>query len=98
MQTELTKQFIRKTIRKVFIFAFLMVIVSSVTQAMNPVVTNEMAMGQMQNSNEMYILMETYNKIRPVFSLIYGGIIVWFTYGIGRDIYKFAKTLTKENT
>lgn len=98
MKTELIKQFTKKMIRKVVLFAFLMVVMTAVGQAIAPLVSNELAMTQMQNSNEMYIFMNAYNKIRPVFGIVYSGIVVWFLYGIGRDIYKFTKTLSAENT
>ena len=98
MKTELTKQFIKKTIRKIVIFAFFMIVITSIFQSMSPIVSNEIALGQMQNSNEAFVLMETFNKIRPIRTAVYTGIIVWFVYTIGRDIYKFAKTIKETET
>lgn len=91
MKTELTKQFVKKLIKKGFIFTFLVIIFSAVTQAMSPVITNSLALTQMQNSNEMFVFLQTYSKLRPVVNLIYGGVLIWFTYTIGRDTYKFIK-------
>mgnify|MGYP006967120953 CR=1 FL=1 len=97
MKTELTKQFVKKIIKKIVIFAFIMIILTSFTQSMSPVVSNNMALTQMQNSDAMFIMMNTYNKIKPIISAIYFGITVWFTYTIGRDIYKFVKTVNESN-
>lgn len=38
----------------------------------NTVLSNEIAMGQMENSNEFYFLMQMYNKIRTYASVAYG--------------------------
>lgn len=97
MKQELTKQFVKKTIRKIVIFAFLMIVITAITQSMSPIVSNNLALTQMQNSDETFVLMDTYNKIRPIFSLVYSVIIVWFVYGIGRDTYKFVKALGNNN-
>ena len=96
MKTELTKQFVKKIIKKLVIFAFIMVILTSFTQAMSPVISNEIALTQMQNSNEMFVMMNTYNKIRLIVNAVYAGITIWFTYTIGRDIYKFVNVANNE--
>ena len=90
------KRFITKIARRIVWFACLMILVS-VAQSMSPIVSNEMALGQMQNSNEAFILMDTYNKVRPVITVVYSGIIIWFTSTIARDIYKFVKTKNTKN-
>lgn len=97
MKSELIKRFVKKTIWKVIVFTFLIIVFTSITQAMSPVITNEIALTQMQNSNEMFVLMDTYSKFRPVVNLIFAGVIVWFTYTIGRDVYKFVKTINPKN-
>ena len=55
----------------------------------NTVITNDIALGQMTNSDEAYLLMEYYNKVRTTVSMAYGcmsAIIVGTTVC---DIYKF---------
>lgn len=86
------KHFIIKTLRKCIIFAVLMFVVVSLMQPSGVVISNSMALGQMQNSDEMYILMDTYNKIRPIASAAFAGVIIWFTCTIACDIYTFVKT------
>lgn len=90
------KKFITKTIMKVIVFMFAMIIIGSIMQSMSPVISNEMALTQMENSNEMYILMNTYNKVRPIANAVYSGIIIFFVYTIGRDTYKFTKNYKNE--
>lgn len=91
-----TKKFVIKIIRKCVVFALLMIVVAAIGQSVSPIVSNQVALGQMQNSDEMYVLMNTYNKIRPIVSFAFAGIILLFTGTIARDIYKFVKT-TIEN-
>lgn len=85
-----TKKFIIKTFVKIIIYAIISTIALSLLTS--PIITNELALGQMENSNELYLLMETYNKIRPFISVIYGFITVLFAGTIIGDIYKFIKT------
>ena len=93
MKSELTKQFVKKMIRRTFIFAFVMIVVAAIGESMSPVISNELALTQMQNDNAMFVLMNTYNKIKPILTALYSCVILWFVYTIGRDTYKFAKTI-----
>lgn len=90
------KKFIIKTVVKVLIFVTLMIIVSSAAYTSSIILTNEIALGQMQNSNEAFVVMNAYNEIKSIFGLIAGGIIILFTCVIARDTYKFFKN-QKEN-
>lgn len=97
MKNELAKLFAKKMIRKIVIFVIIMIIVSAIGQSMGPIISNQIALGQMQNSDEMHIFMNTYTKIRSMFNAIYIGVILWFMYTIGRDTYKFVKSNYIEN-
>lgn len=85
-----TKKFIIRTVIKVLIFAIISTIALNLLT--NPIINNELALGQMENSNELYLLMETYNKIRPFISIIYGLITAAFVGTTIHDTYKFIKT------
>ena len=89
-----TKKFIIKTTIKVLIYAIISTIAFGLLT--NPIINNELALGQMQNSNELYLLMETYNNIRPFVSVIYGLVTVLFAATTIYDIYKFIKTKTNK--
>lgn len=85
-----TKKFIIRTVVKVLIYAIISTIALSLLT--NPVINNELALGQMENSNELYLLMETYNKVKPFVSIVYGLITAWFAGDTIYDTYKFMKT------
>ena len=90
-----TKKFIIKIIVKTILFVVFTTIVF--TLANSPIIANSVAMGQMQNSNDYYILMELYNNTKHYVSIIYNCITVFFTGTIIYDVYQFIKTKTKEN-
>ena len=96
MKTELTKQFVKKTIRRTLIFVLVVSIVTAISQAMSPVISNELALSQMQNDDFMFVVMDTYNRIKPIFNMLYSCVILWFVYTLGRDTYKFVKTINTE--
>ena len=97
MKNELTKQFVKKTIRRTMIFAIVMIIVAAISQSMAPVISNELALTQMQNDNVMFVAMNTYNKIKPIFNALYSCVILWFVCTLGRDTYKFVKNINTTN-
>lgn len=84
-----TKKFIIRTTIKVLVFAIISTI--AMTLITNPIITNELALGQMENSNELYLLMETYNKTKHFVSIIYGLITALFAGTTIYDTYKFIK-------
>ena len=84
------KKFIIRTYIKILTYAIISTIAISLLTS--PIITNELAMLQMENSNELYLLMETYNKVRPFISIIYGLVTVLFVGTTIYDIYKFIKT------
>ena len=86
-----TKKFVIKTIAKVIVYAIVSII--ALTLLANPVITNELALGQMENSNELYLLMEIFFKSKPFISFIYSCITVLFAGTTIYDIYKLIKTI-----
>jgi hypothetical protein len=89
-----TTKFIIKVAIKILIYAIISTIALSLLT--NPIINNELALGQMENSNELYLLMETYNKVRPFISIIYGLITAFFAGTVIHDTYKFIKTKTNK--
>ena len=85
-----TKRFIIKTVIQIIIYAIISTIALSLLTI--PIITNELALGQMENSNELYLLMETYNKVRTFISVIYGFVTMLFAGTTICDTYKFIKT------
>lgn len=97
MKAELTKQFIKKTIRRVLIFSALLFVCIAITHSIDPIITNQVALSQMRNDDTMYMIMEVYNRLKIVSNVVVSGIILWFVYTLGRDTYKFVKTIKTEN-
>lgn len=89
-----TKKFIIKNIIKIIIFAIISTI--AITLLRSPVISNEIALGQMENDNTLFMLMETYNEVKPFITVIYSCIAGVFIGTIGYDTHKFIKTKTKE--
>ena len=85
-----TKRFITKTSVKIFIYAIFATIVLNLLNG--PIITNELALLQMENSNVLYMLMDSYNKVKPLISIIYGVVTAGFVFTTIRDIYEFIKT------
>ena len=90
-----TKKFIIKQIILIIVFLIVSVIVSTILDS--PVITNELAMTQIENSNELYMLWEGYNNLRPVVEVIYGVFSVLIFGSICFETVKFIKTKIEEN-
>ena len=89
-----TKRFIIKTAIKIIIYAFISTIVQSLLNS--SIITNEFYLLQMEHSNGFYMMMDTYNKVSPIISIIYGFITVMFAGTTAYDIYNFIKTKTNK--
>ncbi len=87
------KKFIIKTAAKVILFACVMIAAMAITQS--PIITNEVALGQMHNSNEVHILMSIWPKLRQIISILCAGITILFAGNIVCDTYKFVKNIKK---
>jgi hypothetical protein len=57
----------------------------------NTVITNDIALGQMNNSNEAYLLMAYYNHVRTTMSIVYSCLSAFIVGSVIYDIYKFTK-------
>lgn len=91
------KTFIRRLISRTLIFITIMAIISIGLESMTPVLNNEIAMTQMENSNVSLVLMDSYEKIKPLANIVKILVIAWFAGTISRDTYKFVRHFEKEN-
>ena len=92
---ELKSKFISKLAIKVIIFVFIMTVVLFIAQSVSPIMTNYLALGQMQNSDEAFVVMNTYNRFQPVIRIIFVGICILFTTSLVKDTYKFVKNINE---
>ena len=85
------KTFIRRLIARTILFGFGMFLIWLPMQVLAPVINNEIAMTQMENSNTCLVLAQSYEKIKPLVHIAKTLIIAWFGTFTAIDIYKFAQ-------
>lgn len=87
-----TEKFIKKIILKAIIFIILTTFIISFTNSMDALASNYITLGQMENDDVMFVVMETYNNaIRPTATLAYTAITLYIITTFGIDIFKFTK-------
>jgi TRAP-type mannitol/chloroaromatic compound transport system permease small subunit len=79
------KYITRITIKVIAMIVFLSVL-SIIWTSIAPVVTNEMAMGQMENDHTGFIAWEIYQKIDNFVPLIMVLLALPFLYSTGKDV------------
>ena len=89
-----TKKFAIKILSRVVKFAALMVITLAIIE--NPILRNEVALGQMENSTSAFMLLGMYFSFQNIAKFVTGLIVLWFIWDIAREIYKFIKSIYKE--
>ena len=89
-------KFLTKTIIKGAILLCMIVLMPTVVDAMVPIITNDIALGQMENSNDAYILMQTYGTYMSIARFGIGTIMVCLGLSMGLDTYIFTKSYKKE--
>lgn len=80
-----TKYITRITIKVIVMIVFLSVL-GIIWSSIAPVVTNEIAMGQMENDHTGFITWEIYQKIDNFVPLIITFLALPFLYSTGKDI------------
>ena len=92
----MTNPFVKKLIIKIIIFVIATVLLGAIANAMNTIIANYLALGQMENSDEMFVFMETYNNgIRPALVFAYTAIVLCIVIDTGIDIYNYVYQLKK---
>lgn len=79
----------KRTVIKTVALIIVLMIISAIVN--HPVLNNELAMTQMENSNELFIAWDTYNRIQSALPVVYSAIWIVYIVGIGADVYKFIK-------
>ena len=89
-----TKKFAIKILSRVVKFAALMIITLAIIE--NPILRNEVALGQMENSTPAFMLLGMYFSFQNIAKIVTGLIVLWFIWDIAREIYKFIISIYKE--
>ena len=84
-----TKRFLIRIAAKVIFFVAISIVAFTILKS--PVITNEIALGQITNSNDLFLAYDLYNKLSPVVTLVYGLIALFFVGSTGFNVYKFFK-------
>ena len=84
-----TKQFITSLVIKIIIFVIVSTALFVILDACIPVMTNDIALGQLENDDMSYITWELYNKLRTIIEIIYYAVTAVCVVSWGYSIYKF---------
>lgn len=94
MNDRRVKRFVAKIMRRVILLVALLIIVLAMIES--PIITNEIALGQMQNSSGAFMLMGVYSPLRKLIKAVLWLLVAMQAITIGRDIYDFIKSINKE--
>ena len=90
-------QFIKKLLIKIAILVILFTAVITFLNAGSAIINNYIALGQMENSDGMFILMEMYNNfIKPTLLVVTYSVALIVSVTIATDVYKFIKINRKK--
>lgn len=84
-----TKQFITSLIIKIIIFIIISTALFAILDACAPVITNDVALGQLENDDVSYIAWNLYNTLRTTIEIIYYAVTALCVVSWGYSIYKF---------
>lgn len=88
------KRFVTRLLTRVILFAALLIVLLAVIES--PIITNEVALGQMDNSSEAFMLLGMYFSVRSLIKTVLWIGVFLFTYTVAYDTYKFIKSIYKE--
>ena len=89
------KILIRKLITKIILIIIISVFVNIGMSAFAPVINNNIMLGQLENSDMIFILMESYNKLVNYITNGYYIAIAIIVCYMGYDIYSYIKNYIK---
>ena len=90
------KNLIFKCSIKIFLMILICAIISTILTCFAPHLSNDLAIGQLENDDAYFSIMTMWNMISNAISIIEIFVVVIFLFSIGIDIYKFFKTEKEE--
>lgn len=88
------KKFVTKTIRRAIMLVAALTVSLSLVES--PILTNEIALGQMDNSSEAFMLLELNDILRSLVKFVLWLLVTMQGCAIIHDIYIFIKSIHKE--
>ena len=84
-----TKQFITSLVIKIIIFIVISTALFVILNACAPVITNDIALGQLENDDVSYIAWELYSRLRTIIEIVYYAVTALCIISWGYSVYKF---------
>ena len=85
------KKFSLKLLKKLILYLVFLVLIAALLQPVIIIVENQVALSQMQNSDDSFVAMNVLNVVRSIRPALYFGLWLLFTCTVARDTYKFIK-------
>lgn len=90
------KNLISKSMVKIFVAIVLCAILSMAVSNFAPHITNDMAIGQLENDDMSWTAMQTWNNVILLVPVVQAGIGIMCGLSVGKDTIKYIKS-RKEN-
>lgn len=92
------KNLCKKSMVKIVIALILCGILSMVVSNFAPHISNDVAMGQLENDDMSWTIMQTWNQVLQGVELVQAGIGIVCAFFVGKDVIKYFKSRKeKEN-
>ena len=87
---------IKKVATKFVIMLILCFLLGTMFTALVPIVNNNIALTQMENSDALFVAQQSWIRIQNVFYLIEVAIVIIYMGSMGIDIFKYVKNKNKK--
>ena len=91
-----TKPFITSLVIKIIVFIVISTALFVILDACAPVITNDVALGQLENDDMSWSVMNAWYQIQNYAWCVYAAIGLTVTASIGKDCVKFIKMKKEE--
>lgn len=89
-------KFALKILRRLILYLVTLALIAALLQPVFIVIENQVALGQMQNSDEAYVALNAMNVLNSIRPATYFVLWFLFTCTIARDTHKFIKEERKK--
>lgn len=84
-----TKQFVTSLVIKIIIFIIVSTALFVILDACAPVMTNDVALGQLENDDVSYVAWGLYSRLYTIIEIVYYSVTALCVISWGYSIYKF---------
>lgn len=83
------KPLIRKAVTKIFIAILLCALLTAISTAAMPIMTNDMAMGQLENDDVSFMLWDNWTRVQGIIDIAGAAIGIICVGSVGKDVFNF---------